>query len=65
MTKEQERILKNKINAAAQKHIPESARRHLKHRPYHRGGDAGEHGNSGNDRDDGCERGGQGTEERA
>mgnify|MGYP003377461175 CR=1 FL=1 len=29
MTKEQERILKNKINAAAQKHIPESARRHL------------------------------------
>lgn len=39
---------------------PESARRHMRHRPYQRGGDAGEHGNSGNDRDDGCERGGQG-----
>lgn len=44
---------------------PESARRHMRHRPYQRGGDAGENGNSGNDRDDGCERGGQGTEERA
>ena len=44
---------------------PESARRHMRHRPYQRGGDAGENGNSGNDRDDGCERGGQRTEERA
>lgn len=35
---------------------PESARRHMRHRPYQKGSEAGENGNSGNDRDDGCER---------
>ncbi len=44
---------------------PESAWWHMRHRPYQRGGDAGENGNSGNDRDDGCERGSQGVEKRA
>lgn len=45
MTKEQEQILLRKIDSKLIKDIPESARRHMQHKPYQGGGK----GNEGKD----------------
>lgn len=47
MTKEQERILLRKIDSKLIRDIPESARWHMRHKPYQGGGENGGKKNPG------------------